>query len=117
MDHFWIPICVTLLGALVATVWKASAILTDVTKSLQEIRASIVKLEAAIAMIARVPLIEQRVAQLEELVRSLTQGLGSQATKIADLWAKVFSLDKHLAVQVAESRASRPDIDPANPGG
>jgi hypothetical protein len=50
----------------------------------------------------KVPLTEQRVDQLEDVVAILS-------TKQETIWTKVFSHDKHLAV--AEARRSRPSFD------
>jgi hypothetical protein len=87
-------LCVTVLGALIATVFKASALSTRVEMSIN-------RLESKLGQIDMVPLVEQRLRQLEEHVHD------EMKPKLANLWQKVFSHDKHIAVI---TRGSKPDM-------
>jgi hypothetical protein len=99
-----LSICVTLLGCLVATVWKAAYLVRGMTDALGELRCGIAELKAGLEALKRVPLLEQRVEQLEKIVHDEVQ------LKLSALWTKVFSHDKHLAVMQCRQQ-SQHDIN------
>lgn len=101
---------VSLLLTLFGLVWKGAAIAGEMKAGLTELRAAVAELKDAIKLTARVPLLEQRVEQLEGVV------LGDLSARMRTVWEKLFSLDKHTAITRERLRQiSSPDIDPSEP--
>ena len=107
-DTAILSLCVTLVLALVGVVWKAGGLIGTMTSALAELRTTIAELKAGLEHVRDFPLVKQRVEQLEDIVqRNLT-------ARVETLWAKVFSLDSHRAVQeaVEKERQHRPQSSP-----
>ena len=97
------------LGALVITllgiVWRGATISGKMEQTLTQLQATIAKLEKGLEQLADLPLIKQRVEQLEHNVHQEVRG------RLGTIWDKLFSLQTHVAVNEAR-RGSSPDIDP-----
>lgn len=90
-------LAVTLLGALIVTVWKAASIVTTLTALVGTMQAEITALKAGLERLNTIPLHEQRIGQLEQLVKSIPALL----SRVATLEQRVGSVEHFKAVQVA----------------
>ena len=95
-----IGLSITLLGSLIVTVWRASALVTQLRLALEAVRSSITKIELGLSRLEMIPVHENRIGQLEQLVAHLGE-------KVETLWRKLFSVDKHVAVL---RHQSKPDL-------
>jgi predicted RNase H-like nuclease (RuvC/YqgF family) len=95
------------LAGLVVTLgtvlWRLSSTLTELRQERKQMhdeignmKEAIFGLRNAIEKVNAIPLHEQRIAQLETLLKA-------QQDQISTLWRKVFSIDRHVAVQRAVS--------------
>ena len=94
----------TLLMTLLGIVWKGAVIAGEMHAGLAELRATVAELKEGLKQLAEVPLLKQRVEQLEHILHSDVRG------RLATVWDKLFSLDKRQAVQAAR-QGSSPDLD------
>lgn len=94
-------LCVTLLGSLLVTVWKASSIVTRLETALLTVQGSIAHIEEGLSKLEKIPVHEVRIGQLERLVSSLAERVGELANKLQ-------RLDKHFAIERAKSH---PDLE------
>ncbi len=76
----------------------------EMRKTIYDLQATVVELKAELGEMRKIPLLELRMGQMERVIEH------DLAQKVADLWAKVFSMDKHFAVTQAVRRASSPDL-------
>ena len=109
---------VAIVLAVGGLIWRLSSLLTELSvqrASMQdEIRrmtATIEELREAIKRVEAVPLHEQRITQLESLMQT-------QQTQIRDMWRKLYSTDKHVAVLRSQSEhdIEMADTDPPPAG-
>lgn len=61
------------------------------------------KQELRLERLEKIPVLERDVAALKE-------DLSEQRSRVATVWTKLFSHDKHIAVTRAQIRASSPDL-------
>lgn len=94
---------VTVLASAFGITWKVSAITAQMTQGLKQLGASVEKLEEGLVQLSKLPLIEQRVEQLEHVVKS------DLAARVSTLWDKIFSLQTKIAVQGVKLSEERKD--------
>jgi hypothetical protein len=99
-------LCLTILGSLMAAIWKAGSLATKIEIQIDHLTTTSARLEAGIESLKQLPLLTQRVEQLEKHVPEING-------RVTTIWTKMFSHDKHLAV--IATRQSSPDIDPKDP--
>lgn len=105
-----LPICVTLLLALVATVWRASAMMSKLEAALDSVQKTIATMTAKLERLDAIPVHERRIIVLEDALRTAT-------SRIDTVWRKMFSLDKRVAVARASSgQFDNGDSDPPTNG-
>jgi hypothetical protein len=85
-------VCVTLFSGIIGVTWKASSVIGQMTAGLAELRGAVVELRGGLKQLARLDLYEQRLEQLETLVRHDLSG------RVSTIWDKLFSLKERLAI-------------------
>jgi hypothetical protein len=105
-------------GGVVATViaigsliWRLSSLLTalsvqraSMAEEMERMLITISELREAIKRVEAIPLHEQRITQLESICKA-------QQSQISDMWRKLYSADKHLAVLRSQSEHDISDSD------
>lgn len=91
------------LLTLFGVVWKGATIAGEMNAGLSELRVAVMELREGLKQLQKIPLLEQRVGQIETIQTQMI-------SRIATMWDKLFSLDKHIAIQTAVRRASSPDL-------
>lgn len=107
-EQWLIGISIALLGSLVVTVWRGGRLVQSLVSALAELKTAIAEMKISLVDLHKIPMIEQRVAQLEDIVSK------QHSSKISVLWDKIMSLNTHVAV-IQERTGSRPNFDPNDP--
>ena len=106
-----------LIVTLGTVLWRLSSTLTELRQERKQMHEEIGHMKEAIAglrnaieKVNTIPLHGQRIEQLEKLVQA-------QQEQLSTLWRKVFSIDRHVAVQRAVSGHDiQVDTDPPPKG-
>lgn len=101
---------VTLLGALVAVVWRGATLVAQLQSAVQQMREALQQMREGLESLHEIPVLRTQIGQLQEVQRA-------QQSQIASLWDKVFSTRLHAVRIEAESTGrhralSSHDIDP-----
>lgn len=87
-----LSILVGAIGALIATVWKASALVTQLQTSLKQVLEQAARTETRISMLNEIPLLSQKVetliggqAKSNSVITGLSQRLAVVETKVGSL--------------------------------
>lgn len=103
-----LSICVTCLGALLAITWRFASLATKLTLSSAKIEELGAELKLALEILARVPLIEQKV----ELVAGVIPKVAAMELTIARIVSEIAHLRENQQAY-RQKHASFPDLEPA----
>lgn len=102
-----IGLAVTLLGALVVSVWRFSALATTMSATVDNLKEDLLEVRRVLDDLKSVPVLSQKVQQLEDAVRKLSSVWPKQESRLAVLEQRANSTDKFRAASL-----SRPEFDP-----
>lgn len=84
-------------------VWKGASISGEMRATLTDLRETIEELKGGLKQLAEVPLLRQRVEQLEHALHLEVKG------RLQTIWERLFSLKEQVAVTAAR-QGSSPDL-------
>lgn len=87
-----IGLAITLLGALVVSVWRFSALATTLNLTVHELKEDLAEVRRMLDQVKEIPVIQRDIATLKDALAKLTSWFPKQDSRLSVLEERVFSL-------------------------